>query len=87
MEAELHVLQLVYLDTSNFLKRKIDQLILAVNENLNHWEQIQKYQLIFDPISIETGELTPSMKLRRSFIEEKYRHVIEEFYVERAFQE
>jgi hypothetical protein len=53
-----------------------------VNKNLNHWEQIQKYYLVTNPISIESGELTPSMKLKRNFVEEKYQSVIDKFYDE-----
>jgi long-chain acyl-CoA synthetase len=61
---------------------KINNLIAKINAELNHWEQIQKYYLAKEPISVESGELTPSMKLRRSVVEEKYRDVIEEFYKE-----
>ena len=67
---------------SDFIKKRMDKLIFGINKNLNHWEQIQKYQLIKQPISIQTGEITPSMKLKRSFVEEKYKSVIDEFYVE-----
>lgn len=65
-----------------FMSNSIDKLIAIVNKNLNHWEQIQKYYLVTTPISIETGELTPSMKLKRNFVEEKYQNVINKFYDE-----
>jgi long-chain acyl-CoA synthetase len=65
---------------SDFIKQRTNKLITLVNNNLNHWEQIQKYQLITQPISIQTGELTPSMKLKRGFVEEKYKQAIEDFY-------
>jgi len=67
---------------SDFVNKKIQNVILQVNSCLNHWEQIQKYYLAKDQISIETGELTPSMKLKRSIIEKKYLKEIEEFYKE-----
>lgn len=66
----------------DFVKKRAAKLIEGVNKNLNHWEQIQKYYLARNPISIKTGELTPSMKLRRNVVEEKYRDEIEKFYQE-----
>ena len=65
---------------SNFIKEKINKIINEVNSGLNHYEQIKKYYLSDDRISIESGELTPSMKLRRSFVEKKYQQQIEQFY-------
>ena len=65
---------------SDFLKAHIDKLIDKINNDLNHSEQIKKYYLVDKPISIETGELTPSMKLRRTFVENKYQKVINDFY-------
>lgn len=65
---------------SAFIKTRAEKLIKNVNQDLNHWEQIQKFSIITQPISITTGELTPSMKLRRSFVEEKFKDMIEELY-------
>ena len=67
---------------SESVNKKIVKLINFVNANLNKWEQIQKYYLVKDKISVETEELTPSMKLRRPVIEEKYKNVIDGFYKE-----
>lgn len=67
---------------SDFIKNRCQKLITDVNKKLNHWEQIQKFSLITKPISINTGDLTPSMKLRRNFVEEKFKNTIEEFYQE-----
>ncbi len=66
---------------SDFIKNRSQKLIDKVNQNLNHWEQIQKFYLSTKPISISTGELTPSMKLRRNFVEEKFKDQIESFYL------
>ncbi len=60
----------------NFVQKNLDK----INEDLNHWEQIQKFFIASDSISIESGEITPSMKLKRSILEEKYKSVIDEFY-------
>jgi long-chain acyl-CoA synthetase len=51
---------------------------------LNHFlsdpERIVKYRLISDEWSPSTGELSPTLKLRRKFISDKYRAVLEEVY-------
>lgn len=62
----------------NSIKKHIEQ----VNKNLNKWEKIVDYRLITTPISIDTGELTPSMKMCRSVIEEKYKDIINKMYEE-----
>ncbi len=59
-----------------FTQEKVDQ----INKNLNHWEQIQKFYIAPQPIGIESGEITPSMKLKRNVLEEKYQNEIAEFY-------
>jgi long-chain acyl-CoA synthetase len=55
-------------------------LIKKVNHRLNHWEKIQKYYIVSDKVSIESGILTPSMKVSRIKAEELYAAEIEDFY-------
>ena len=63
-------------DLQNFVQKNIE----LVNKRLDHWEQIQKFKIIADQISIESGDITPSMKLKRNVLEEKYADVIDGFY-------
>jgi long-chain acyl-CoA synthetase len=70
---------------SEFLQSKIlynfvEKNVVSINKNLDHWEQIQKFHIALEPISIESGDITPSMKLKRNVLEEKYKSVIESFY-------
>jgi long-chain acyl-CoA synthetase len=62
----------------NFVQKNIDEM----NKNLDRWQQIQKFFISSDQISIESGDITPSMKLKRNVLEEKYKEVVEEFYKE-----
>ena len=55
-------------------------LIKAVNVKLNHWEKIQKFHIVSDRVSIESGVLTPSMKVSRAKVEEIYNNEIDNFY-------
>ena len=50
------------------------------NALFNPHEQIKKFELISDIWTIQTGEFTPSMKLKRTFIEKKYRDKIEKLF-------
>lgn len=55
-------------------------LLKNVNVKLNHWEQIQKFHIVSDQVSIESGILTPSMKVSRAKVEEIYKNEIDNFY-------
>ena len=60
--------------------RNISSHINSVNSGLNKWEKIVKFKILTNDISIETGELTPSMKISRNKIEEKYANIINSMY-------
>ena len=55
-------------------------IIDRVNENLAHFETIKRFHLVLDEWSLETGELTPSLKLKRRVILEKYANEIAVLY-------
>jgi long-chain acyl-CoA synthetase len=50
------------------------------NQCFNHVEQIKKFELLPQEWSIEGGELTPTLKLKRKIIMEKYRDAIRRIY-------
>ncbi len=54
----------------------IDEL----NKNLNRWETIKKWELLDHDLTVESGELTPSMKVKRNVVEENYKELIDGFY-------
>jgi long-chain acyl-CoA synthetase len=58
------------------------ELIDGVNHSLAQFEQIKKFTLLPEEFSIERGELTPTMKVRRRAVEERWRAVIEGMYRE-----
>jgi long-chain acyl-CoA synthetase len=62
------------------IKDAIKNHIEKVNYDLNKWEKIVKYSLVTQKISIETGELTPSMKIRKNEIETIYHDIINGMY-------
>lgn len=54
--------------------------INKVQKDLANFERVRKFTLLSQPFTIESGELTPSMKIKRQVVEEKYREVIEKMY-------
>jgi long-chain acyl-CoA synthetase len=52
----------------------------SYNKDFSHIEQIKKFELLPAEWSIETGELTPKLSLKRKVVTEKYRDSIEKIY-------
>ena len=47
---------------------------------MGNWEQIKKFELTPDIWSIDSGHLTPTMKMKRKVIKENYKDLIEKIY-------
>ncbi|HRI21668.1 MAG TPA: long-chain fatty acid--CoA ligase, partial [Panacibacter sp.] len=56
------------------------KIVEEINVNINHVEQIKKFELLPREWSIETGEMTPKMSLKRKIIMEKYKDAVERIY-------
>ena len=59
---------------------KIQSEIDRINENFGKWEQIKRFKLLDQPWGIESGELTPTMKIKRKVIYQKFAKEIESIY-------
>jgi long-chain acyl-CoA synthetase len=59
---------------------RIQREVSGINQALNQVEQVKKFKLIADTWAIETGELSPTMKLKRKFLNRKYALLIEQIY-------
>jgi long-chain acyl-CoA synthetase len=57
------------------------ELVESFNKFFNHVEQIKKFELLPYEWSIDTGEMTPKLSMKRKVIMEKYRDAIERIYV------
>ena len=54
--------------------------VTALNERLNRWETIKDFRILDHDLTVEAGELTPSMKLKRRVVESRYREVLDSMY-------
>ena len=81
----------VYGDQKNYLvalivsdseknKQEIDSYIEIINKNLSSIEKVKKFKLIKEEFTIENGMLTPTLKLKRKKILEKYKKDLEKLY-------
>ncbi len=66
------------------VKKLYEGIIQKVNGSLAHFESIKKVTVVPDEWSVEDGELTPSLKLKRRVIVEKYKAQIDKMYGEGA---
>lgn len=62
---------------------KIDAFIKDINKGVDHWEQIQKFHIASEVLTIEDGSLTPTMKIRRHVVCERYKEIIAKMYEEK----
>jgi len=60
---------------------EVKKAVARVNKQLAPFEQIRKFRVIEREFTIETGELTPTMKVRRNRVLENHREVVSELYM------
>lgn len=60
--------------------QRIGEEIDRLNKNFGNWEQIKKFELTLDVWSVDSGHLTPTMKLKRKVILSKYQDLYNKIY-------
>lgn len=68
--------------TNSQVIKRIDEEVEAVNEKFGHWERIKRFELTPDVWSIDGGQLTPTLKLKRKIIKEIYAPLYKKIYGE-----
>ncbi|MBX7095954.1 MAG: long-chain fatty acid--CoA ligase [Flavobacteriales bacterium] len=64
------------------VKERIMQDIEEYNKGFGHWEQVKKIELLPAEFSIASGEMTPTLKLKRKLILERYKAYVDKIYSE-----
>ncbi|GAB3860520.1 long-chain fatty acid--CoA ligase [Nocardioides maradonensis] len=62
------------------VKEMIGEYVDQLNASLNRWETIKKWELLDHDLTIESGELTPSLKVKRAVVEANNKDLIDSFY-------
>jgi long-chain acyl-CoA synthetase len=58
----------------------VEGFVNAANQRLERWETIKKFEILPSELSIDDGEVTPSLKIRRKAVEKKYEDVLNSLY-------
>jgi long-chain acyl-CoA synthetase len=58
----------------------VDEHVKKLNARLNRWETIKKWALLDHELSVERGELTPSLKVKRGVVAEQNKETLDGFY-------
>jgi len=66
--------------SSEIIHQRIQKEIDEANEHFGKWEQVKKFELTPEIWTIDAGHLTPTMKMKRKVIKEKYSGLIEKIY-------
>jgi long-chain acyl-CoA synthetase len=69
---------------SQVVKDRIWEEVQKYNKRFGHIQQVKKIALVSDVWSVETGELTPTLKVKRDVIDKKYHDLIEKIYHENS---
>ncbi len=74
-----------YKDPKELVKLKqiedmLNKELSQFQKNLANFERVRKFTLLDKPFTVEDGELTPKLNVRRKVIEERYRDLIDEMY-------
>jgi long-chain acyl-CoA synthetase len=62
------------------LIKMLSSEVLKMNKTLSSPERIMRFKLVPDEWTPCSGELSPTLKLKRKFIDNKYQHVLSEIY-------
>ena len=58
----------------------VDGHVAQANRKLERWETIKKFEILPQEFSVESGEVTPSLKIRRKAVENKYASTLNSLY-------
>lgn len=73
--------------TNEYVIKRIQKEVDKVNEELSKWEKVKKFKLLEDQFTIEEGEITPTLKIKRNVIYKKYGDIIDSIYVDEESEE
>ncbi len=58
----------------------LEGYVAQANAQLERWETIKRFEVLTRELTVEEGEVTPSLKIRRKAVEKKYEDVLNSLY-------
>ena len=65
---------------SDQARSMVDGYVTELNAKLNRWETVKKFVILDHDLSVESGEMTPSLKVKRKVVEDNHRAQLDELY-------
>jgi len=62
------------------VRAMVEGYVAKANQQLERWETVKKFEILPTELSVDEGEVTPSLKIRRKAVERKYQHLLERMY-------
>ena len=62
------------------MREHVQNVIDDVNAKRPNFEAVRKFAILDSDFTLEAGELTPTLKLKRATVEARYRHIVEDLY-------
>ncbi len=64
------------------VRAEVEGIVVRANKELASYETIKKFEILDHDFSIETGELTPKLSVKRKVVNSKYGHIFDVFYTD-----
>jgi long-chain acyl-CoA synthetase len=68
--------------TSPEVFAQVERDVSELNRQLASYEAIKRFAILPEDLTVESGDLTPSLKVKRQVVEHKYRHLLDSIYKE-----
>ena len=82
-ESKPYCSALLWVDKNQFddkTAKAIDTAVQEMNHNLSHPEKVKKWAILVNTLSIEKGDLTPNLKLKRNVIAQRFAKTVDALY-------
>jgi long-chain acyl-CoA synthetase len=66
--------------TSDDVRAMVQGYVDQLNQKLNRWEQVKQFIILDHDLTVEDGEVTPNMKVKRKVVEDRYRDQLDDLY-------
>jgi long-chain acyl-CoA synthetase len=62
------------------MRHLIQEAVASINADLASYESVKRVEILPRDFTVESGELTPSMKVKRKVVTERYMHLLDSMY-------